>query len=76
MALVRCVETHGRPTGRKHNYVMSVKPVGYPETAAICGREGCEYPGLVWLTETERAAYRKGHRIFSVPTAAVKIKVL
>ncbi len=73
MALVRCEENHSPPASG--NYVMSVKPVGFPDTAAICGRKGCEYPGLVWLTETERAAYRKGQRIFEVPSAAVKIKV-
>jgi len=54
---------------------MSVKPVGYPDTAAICGRKGCEYPGLVWLTGEEQAEYQKGRRIFTVPNAAIKIKV-
>jgi hypothetical protein len=74
MALVRCEKKHGPPA--RGNYVMSVKPVGYPDTAAICGRKGCEYPGLVWLTGEEQAAYRKGQRIFAVPSAAVKIKAL
>jgi len=75
MALVRCEEVHGQPTGVKHRYVMAVKPVGYPDTAAICGLKGCEYPGLVWLTEEEHAEYQTGQRIFAIPNAAVKIKV-
>jgi hypothetical protein len=75
MALVRC-ERCGRPKGRRHAYVVSVKPVGYPETAAICGSTGCERPGLVWLDEREKAQYERGQRVFSVPSAAVKIKVV
>ena len=36
MALVRC-QNHGKPKGRTLNYVRSVKPVGWPETSAVCG---------------------------------------
>lgn len=74
MALVRC-RKHGRPKGRKRPYVLSVKPVGYPKTAAICGREGCTNAGLVWLTARERTAYERGERVFSIHTAAVRLKV-
>jgi len=74
MAIVRCKQ-HGRPKGRTQRYVTSVRPVGYPDTAAICGREGCTRPGLVWLTDRERAAYQRRRRVFSIPSAAAKIKV-
>jgi len=74
MALVRC-ERCGRPKGRVRTYVTSVTPLGYSETAAICGHAGCERPGLVWLDEQEKAEYDRGQRIFSVPNAAVKIQV-
>ena len=74
MALVRC-EAHGRPQGRTQVYVVGVPPVGFPQTAAICGLKGCENAGSVWLTTDEKAAYEKGQRIFEVPNAAVKIKV-
>ena len=47
MALVRC-EQH-RPQGRSHDYVQAVRPLGYPETAAVCGITGCNRPGLLWL---------------------------
>jgi len=74
MALVRC-EKHGYPKGRTTDYVRSVEPVGYPDTAVVCGLKGCDHPGLVWLTQEEDAAYAVGRRIFQLPTYAVKIKV-
>jgi len=75
MALVRCSHC-GKPEGRTKSYVTSVDPVGYLETAAICGRKGCTHPGKVWLTAEEYRQYQQGERIFSVPNAAVKIKVV
>jgi hypothetical protein len=75
MALVRCKRC-GKPKGRTHRYVLSVEPVGYPDTAAICGLSGCERPGLVWLDEDEKSAYARGQRVFRVPNAAVKIRVI
>ncbi len=74
MALVRC-DARGKPTGRTRTYVESVEPLGYPDTAAICGRKACEHPGMVWLEIGESQAYRSSQRIFSVPNAAVKVKV-
>jgi hypothetical protein len=74
MALVRCKRC-GRPEGRTQTYVIGAEPVGYPDTAAVCGLSGCENPGLVWLNRGERRAFLDGKRIFSVPSAAVKIKV-
>ena len=74
MALVRC-EMHGRPRGRTQQYSIAVKPLGYPRSAALCGRQACQDAGLVWLTEDEARAYRRGERVFSVPNAAVKVLV-
>ena len=74
MALVRC-EHHGRPRGITHTYVRAVHPVGYPNSAAICGRANCRNVGLIWLNEEENTAYDRGERVFSVPNAAVKVKV-
>lgn len=73
MALVRC-EAHGKPEGRTRKYVTGVKPLGYPETAAVCGLKGCDNPGVVWLTAPEQAAYRDGQRVFALATSAVKIR--
>ncbi len=74
MALGRC-DSCGQPAGRTHNYVRSVKPIGYPTTAAICGASGCKSPALVWLDAEERAEYERGQRIFSLPTQAMKVRV-
>ncbi|HEX9116306.1 MAG TPA: hypothetical protein VGA61_09580 [Anaerolineae bacterium] len=74
MALVRCYK-HGNPVGRTNQYVMHVRPLGYPETAALCGRRGCAEPGLVWLTVEEEFAYLKGERVFDLPVAAIKVRV-
>jgi hypothetical protein len=75
MALVRC-DKHGNPKGKsKNNYVIGVEAVGHPETAAICGRDGCENPGLVWLNEQEHKDYKVGQRVFGFNTNVFKVKV-
>lgn len=74
MALVRCKQC-GAPRGRTRSYTISVEPVGYPDTAVVCGASGCERPGLVWLEQQERMAYNRGQRVFELPTAATKVKV-
>lgn len=74
MALVRC-DQHGNPKGRTTEYTRAVEPLGYPETAAICGSKGCQNPGCVWLTADESNAYDEGQRIFEFATAVTKIKV-
>jgi hypothetical protein len=73
MALVRC-EHHGKPKGRSVNYVRYVKPVGWPETAAICGRSGCEQPGLIWLSEVESRSYDRGNHVFEFNNASMKVR--
>lgn len=73
MALVRC-ENHGNPQGRKLSYVHSVKPVGWPQSAAVCGREVCTNPGFIWLTEAESREYDMGGRVFGFNNASVKIR--
>lgn len=72
MALIRCVEH--KPTGRGEPYVDKVKPVGYENTAAICGLEYCEKPGLIWLKEPDLKRYKDGERIFTIHTNSAKIK--
>lgn len=74
MALVRC-DRHGTIRGIKHKYVGRMHPVGFPNTAAICGRLGCEEPGLVWLTQRELDAYQGGQRVFPIFTHSAKVRV-
>jgi len=73
MALVRCKDH--LPKGRTTDYVQSAEPLGYPDTAAICGSKHCDNSGLVWLTNREAHAYEAGQRIFEFATNVTKIKV-
>jgi hypothetical protein len=75
MAIVRCDQCGIKFSRAKRNYVTKVKPIGYPNTALICGLLKCENPGLVWLEEHEFEEYNKGQRIFRIPSFAAKIKV-
>ena len=75
MAIVRC-DIHPLDMSRcTNNYVIIVEPIGYPETAVICGRPGCEKPGRVWLTDKEINQFAEGKRIFSISNHATKIKL-
>ena len=75
MALVRC-NNHGKPKGRSLTYSFSVKPVGWPKTAATCGRAGCEDPGLIWPTEAEWQTYLAGQRMFGFNNASMKVRAI
>ena len=76
MALVRC-EQHSKPKpkGKTKEYIKSVEPVGYPDTALICGIKDCSNPGLVWLVAHEWEEYKSGERIFKPDSATSKFKV-
>lgn len=73
MALSRC-EKH-TPQGVKHSYRAYALPIGYPDTAAICGRMHCDNPGRVWLEDGERAEHSAGGRIFRIKTFTAKLRV-
>lgn len=72
MALSRCLEEHAWPRGTKKSYVGYVHPVGYPQTALVCG--GCERPGVIWLTDSERKTYAGQERIFCGPNNFARVK--
>jgi hypothetical protein len=74
MAIVRC--RRHQPTGRTRNYVSAKEPVGYPDTALVCGSVSCDEPGLIWLEKLEDAAYEKGQRIFQAFTPSMKMRAL
>ncbi len=75
MALCRCKEKHSNPKGRNENYIASVKPIGYPKTSSVCGRKGCDNPGLIWLTEDENRLYVEGKTVFTYASAVSKVEV-
>lgn len=74
MALSRCNKC-GQPQGRRNNYVYSVEPLNYPNTSTICGRNGCNNPGLIWLNEKEYEEYQNRNRIFAFSSSVTKVKV-
>ncbi len=74
MALVRC-EHHGRPKGRALTCARVIKPVGWPETAVICGGRGCGRDGLIWLTVAESEDFDHGRRVFGFNNAWMKVWV-
>lgn len=78
MAIVRCQDHPPRNT----NYAIAVKPVGYPDTALICGREGSEHEevGWVYLLPEEHNEYQAGKRVFGLwgpdsSSSAAKVRV-
>jgi hypothetical protein len=78
MAIVRCQDHPPRNT----NYEIAVKPVGYPDTALICGRdgEGHTESGWVFLRPEEYNEYQQGTRVFGLwgpdsSSTAAKVRV-
>ncbi len=76
MALARCSH-HGRPEGRGGNtyHCDPVKPWGYPDTAAMCGRTDCDHPALIWLLTDERGDYDRGQRVFGFASKTIRVRV-
>jgi len=71
MAICRC-KYHSPPRGIKRTYVGFVLPVGYPDTALICGR--CDKPALIWLDEKDTDEFHNGNRVFTGPNNFTKVK--
>jgi hypothetical protein len=73
MILCRCLERNKWPKGRKgREYVAYLKTIGYPESSTICGL--CDNPGVIWIEESEEAAYIDGKRIFDGPNKFTRVK--
>ena len=64
------------PVGRRHNYVIGVEPVGYPNPAILCCRRNCSEPGLVWLNERDMVNYDAGERAIVIWGQSVKVQVV
>lgn len=64
--LVRC-NNHPSKT-----YSHSARPVGYPHTAAICGR--CDRPGMLLLNDAEWKAYQAGQTAFSFNSNIMQVE--
>lgn len=71
MAIMRCPIHVPKRTTRQ--YAGAVEPVGYPETAVICGSKHCREPALIWLETHEMDQHRRGERIFQAFTSSMKV---
>lgn len=74
MAIARCDE-HPIQRETKEPYKEYALPVGYPDTAAICGGVGCENAARIWLTPGEIKEHHAGQRVFGVKTHTVRVRV-
>ncbi len=72
MSIMRCNEHP--PLRAKRAYSRTVEPVGFPETALICGSVKCQRPALIWLETFEASQYDAGERIFKSFTATMKVR--
>jgi hypothetical protein len=72
MAIMRCPAHVPKRTTRA--YAGAVEPVGYPETALVCGSVSCREPALIWLEAGEREEYDSGERIFKAFTSSMKVR--
>lgn len=75
MAMLCCTH-HGAPVGVRHDYGMSVEPVGYPNPAVLCCRRGCHEPGLVWLNKRDMFDYHAGQRDIIIWGQSIKVRVV
>lgn len=72
MAIMRCPEHAPRRT--KRTYARSVEPLGYPETALVCGSAHCREPALIWLETPELRDFDMGERVFCAFTQSMKVR--
>jgi hypothetical protein len=76
MATCRCAK-HPPLNNRKHIYLYTKNPIGYPNAATICGNINCHNVGLIWLTQDEENAYQNNNRrLFDMAgTHIIKVQV-
>jgi len=72
MAIMRCPAHVPKCTTRA--YAGAVEPVGYPDTALVCGSVSCREPALIWLEAGERKEFDAGERIFKAFTPSMKVR--
>ncbi len=75
MSLARCKDHPPMNSRAAAPYTAFALPIGYPETAAVCGRGRCSRAACLWLTDAEQRTHAGGERIFSVDSHAIKVRV-
>ena len=72
MAIMKCKAQE--PKGRTRTYAGHVYPVGFPDTALVCGATDCAASALIWLETEEKLAYDQGERVFKSFTDTMKVR--
>lgn len=74
MAVVRC-RMHAPHSGDPE-YKAAVEPVGFPQSALVCGSRGCNEPAFIWLEGAEKIDYDGGTRIFHAGSSEIKVRAV
>lgn len=72
MSIMRCREHTPKRTTR--DYAGAVEPVGFPDTALVCGSKHCRESALIWLERHEKVSYDAGERVFEAFTPSMKVR--
>jgi hypothetical protein len=76
MVIVRCPNCLTRAPRLSKVFLTLAEPVGYPESAVICGVAGCNEVALVLMQGLDAIEYRGGQRvIFSIANNKAKVRV-
>ena len=75
MAMARCKLHLPENESAPHPYTAFARPIGYPETAVICGRRDCHSPAYLWLTRSEQVQHKAGLRVFMLRGDTAKVRV-
>jgi hypothetical protein len=75
MVIVRCPKCFAASPRYAEAIGASAEPVGYPDSAVVCGAAGCNERALIWLLGVDAIDYRAGLRL-CFPIANNKAKVL
>jgi hypothetical protein len=54
------------------SYTHSARPIGFPNTSAVCGR--CDRPGMVLLNDQEWDDYKMGQTVFSLNNNIMQVQ--
>jgi len=57
MAILRC-DLHKPKVRKNKRYIFVADPVTYPDSQFLCGHQGCNGPGRVWLNIVDALMYR------------------
>ena len=75
MVIVRCPNCLAASPHRAKAFRTSAEPIGYPDSAVVCGVAGCNERALIWLRGIDAVEFRALRRI-CFPIANNKAKVL